>query len=242
MGFDWKAIESYEDSEVGLYRLIGEMLQRKATPDDLESIRAFLLSAHGPASDAWRSIGEALYRTTSGSDSGYQIWTDWLETLPDIDHQREALSDDWVNFGDELSEAAEIPDPIADVPARFQHGDPDEDFAAEDTSTGVMSAPQLQVAATGVLAESATALLRMVPSGPYTLRIFGREYRQVDEYTILALIKRGLFLGAHIQFGNGWLPAWEHPAFERIAGRLDAEAQRILSRAQMVTDEATRPQ
>jgi hypothetical protein len=245
MSFDWNAIESYEEPEVGLYRLLGEMLQRKATLDDLERIREFLLSS-GPASDAWRSIGEALHRTTSGSPAGYDIWVDWTKSLTDFDFNEVRQGEEWAQFGEEFSEAVDVeaePVDVQVVPGRLSV---DESTGDLDDDTNVLS--QRRATSTGILAESATQLLRMVPTGPYSMRIFGRTFPRVDEYAVLTLIKRGLFLGAEVRFANEWIPAAEHPAFSQIAERLQDEAFRILSREpsiepteQVGDDDVTRP-
>jgi hypothetical protein len=62
------------------------------------------------------------------------------------------------------------------------------------------------------------------------VRIFGRAFPNIDEYAVLTLLKRGLFLGAEVRQGADWIPAAEHPAFATIAERLRNEAFRILKR------------
>lgn len=227
MSFNWDAIEGYDEPEVGLYRLLGEMLQRKATLDDLDRVRAFLLD-NIPASDAWRSIGEALHRTTTGSPAGYDIWADWTRSLSDVEFNDARQGELWVRFGEEFSEAA-VDYESSSVDVEVVPGLPSVDETQDpDDDTNVFSARRST--STGVLAESATQLLRMVPTGPYSLRIFGRTFPRVDEYAVLTLIKRGLFLGAEVRFANEWIPAFKHPAFSRIADRLQDEAFRILGR------------
>lgn len=245
MAFKWEAIEKYGDSEVALYRLIGEMLHRKATLDDLEKIRGFLLDM-GPGADSWRSLGEALHRTTSGSPAGYDIWVEWTEKLENFDFDPDRQSEAWTEFGEDLSEAHDfkaprvevVPRPTAPPPSAKLFEDDEDD---PDSSTNVLEVRRSRPPVTGVLAESATQLLRMVPTGPYSLRIFGRQYDGVDEYAVLTLMKRGLFLGCHVRFGEGWIPAAEHPAFGAIVERLEEEAARILSSARQVPDEVTNP-
>lgn len=248
MGFNWRAINSYEDSEVALYRLLGEMLRRRADLADLDGIRDFLLKAQ-LQSDGWLSLGEALHRTTSGSPVGFDIWLAWLQTFEDVDVDQERLGAKWVGFGEDLSDAVEdfdprvdvlpqasvaaAPEPDALVPADVGT-EADDDY--DEDATDMMAPAGLDRPAssprtnTGVLAESPTQLLRLVPQGPFVVRLFEREYYGVDEYTVLTLIKRGLFLGAEVQFGDQWLPSWKHPAFVGISGRLAAEAARILTR------------
>ncbi len=243
MSFNWKAIQSYEDPEVALYRLLGEMLRRRARASDLEQIRAFLLGSN-LNSDGWLSIGEALHRTTSGAPAGHEIWVAWLETFDDVDVDVERLGMMWVDFGEDLSEASESVDLDADPPVHDLQiptaamtiddvpsiADDDDDT---DSTSLTSSLPVLRTGLnpnTGMLGESPTQLLRMVPQGPFSLRLFGIEYRQVDEYTVLTLVKRGLFLAAEVRFGDQWLPAWNHPAFSKLAQRMQAEAVRILTR------------
>lgn len=240
MSFRWDAIDSYGDSEVALYRLLGEMLQRKATLDDLARVRAFLLH-DGPTADSWRSLGEALHRTTSGSPSGYDIWVDWTRSLANFDFDSSRQADEWMSFGDERSEATDVHfDPRIELVPGREPTLADDDEEELDTSTGQQSVPRFLPSHTGVLAESATQLLRFVPSGPYTVRLFGRKFEGVDEYRILTLMKRGLFLGCEVRFGGAWLPAAQHPAFEKISARLEEEALRILSSSRPL-DEATQP-
>lgn len=243
MGFNWRAINSYEDSEVALYRLLGEMLRRRADHDDLDGIRDFLLRAQ-LQSDGWLSLGEALHRTTSGSPVGFNIWLAWLQTFDDVDVDHERLSAKWVGFGEDRSEATDDAEPArpsspaaAAVPAvpgemHTEADDDDYDLDATDMMTppAVASTSPSTRTNTGVLAESPTQLLRLVPQGPFVVRLFEREYHNVDEYTVLTLIKRGLFLGADVMFGSQWVPSWQHPAFVGIAARMSAEAARILTR------------
>jgi len=243
MAFKWEAIEGYGDSEVALYRLIGEMLQRKATLDDLERIRKFLI-AMGPGPDSWRSLGEALHRTTSGSPAGYDIWAEWTEGLHNFDFDADRQGEAWAEFGEELSEASEFSDPHIEVVPRLRARAADEletDEDDDDPDTNVLEVQRSRPPTTGVLAASATQLLRMLPQGPYSVRIFGRQFDAVDEYAVLTLMKRGLFLGCHVRFGEGWIPAAEHPAFGSIVERLEEEALRILSSAHQPQGEVTNP-
>ena len=263
MSFNWKAIQSYEDSEVALYRLLGEMLRRKANLSDLEQTRAFLLRAN-LNSDGWLSLGEALHRTTSGSPVGYDIWLAWLHTFDDVDVDVERLGGVWTEFGEDLSEVSEGTDfdPNLDVLPMAEPAQPQAsglpsirrpiapaDLATiddDDTDSTSITASQAVLRTsttpnTGVLGESPTALMRLLPEGPFHLRIFGVEHPDVDEYTVLTLIKRGLFLAADVRAGDRWVSAADHPAFEHISKRLRAEASRILNRESRDQDEPTDP-
>lgn len=253
MGFNWKAIRSYDDDEVAHYRLLGEMLRRKATLTDLDQIRMFLLKADLPM-DGWLGLGEALHRTTSGSPVGYDIWLAWLETFDDIDVDDDKLGEEWISFGADMSEASEgtdydpnmdvLPSPepprpsSSELPAieapRHRHveTDPmteadDDDTDATSMNSAIRSRSQTH---TGLLGRSPTQLLELVPRGPFQVEIFGVRYKDVDEYAVLTLLKRGLFLAARVQSGDRWVAAWKHPAFASICEPLEDEARRILTR------------
>ncbi len=224
MAFKWHRIRSYADSETALYRLLGEMMQRQATSDDLEQTHEFL-QTQGPGADCWRSIGEALYRTTNGAPAGFDIWVAWARTLENFEFDGARHDREWLSFHEELSEAVE-PEVVPDA----LHPSTSADDEDDDAQTDVMEAGTgwSRPVHTGVLGGSATQLLRLVPTGPYAIRLFGQEYPDVDEYSVLTLMKRGLFLGCQIRYGANWIWAGDHPAFQRISMRLRDEATRIL--------------
>lgn len=248
MAFKWDRIQSYADSETALYRLIGEMMQRKATLDDLERVREFLLR-QGPGAESWRSIGEALYHTTSGSPAGFDIWVEWTRALPNYELDEQQQGETWASFADELSEAERavddgqrevVPPALAQETSSSTEGVDDESDVKTDVMDSAAFAPRGQ---TGVLGASATQLLRLVPAGPYAIRVFGETFDDIDEYTVLTLMKRGLFLGCEVRFGDRWIPSADHPAFHILVDRLRHEAFRILSNARQFGDgdDATNP-
>ena len=259
MGFNWKAIKSYGDDEVALYRLLGEMMRSRATLIDLDQIRAFLMSADLPH-DGWLGLGEALHRTTSGSPVGYDIWLAWLESFHDIDVDDDVLGERWLEFGAELSEPSEVSadfdpnvDVLPDAPrATGEHaavGAPPSPHATGEHAA-MPRAPQARVdlpfddggktevepviksahTTTGVLGASPTQLLKLFPEGPFDIRLFDHQYDGVDEFAVLALIKRGLFFGSYVRLRNEWLPAHRHPSFTDLARQCSDEAARILAR------------
>lgn len=236
-GFNWAAIESYGDSEVALYRLLGEMLQYKATLDDLDKIAAFLRD-NNLGSETWHSIGEALHRTTSGSPTGYDLWAEWTRSLPDYEYNETRQGEAWYVFGLDVSEAS-YEDPHKDVipPPRVSASRGDDDYDEDDDDTDVATNVLAQEAGvgiprpiTGVIGESATSLLSLVPSGVYNIELFGKHYQRVDNYTLLALFKHGVLFGARVEYQGEMVPVHKHPSFGVLVSKVKAETRRLLRR------------
>lgn len=242
MAFDWKAIQEQENADLAFYRLLGEMLQRRATYDDLQRIGIFL-DELGPGSDAWHTIGEALFHTSGGTSSGYDVWCSWAKNLPDT-HYNEALHmAAWERFradmSDGLEEHTDEPPTIQfDSDAEFD--EPEEEARSAGVVTRVLSDP-IGEAGAPLIHRDARELLPLLPSGPFTIRLMGQVWDGIDEFTMLSLLRRGVFFGVDILFGARWINAAEHPGFAPLIDRLLEETRTVLSGAARVEAEVTQP-
>jgi len=248
MAFDWDKIAGEETAELRMYRLLGEMLARRATGRDLERLRDFL-AAERPGVDVWHSLGEALFHTTRGGASGYVLWTSWGRALAAEDYDEGQMLAAWQRFridaSDGLEETtegelrfSEYHEPLTLQVSEYDvEWEPDEDLSRTD----VVKAETVPPPITSILADSAPRLLSFLPTGPFTVRVFGEVYDNVDEYTLLALLRRGIFLGADVLFGGRWVRAADHPAFDVLARHMHEEARRVLASQRCVTPEKTYP-
>jgi hypothetical protein len=73
-------------------------------------------------------------------------------------------------------------------------------------------------------------LEELMPDGPYTLRILGHVYGEVDRGLLMELLRRGLLVGAEVWCTPNWLPFSEHPDFGAIQAHLTAELERVVER------------
>lgn len=250
MAYDWSSIRGEETAELRMYRLLGEMLARRATGRDLEILRDFL-AVERPGVDAWHSLGEALFHTTRGGAAGYVLWSSWGKAIAGSDYDEGQMLAAWQRFRIDASEgleqstdAEQVRYTVFDEPMTLQVYDFDDEWEADDemlSRTNVLRAERVEPPITSVLADSAPRLLSFIPTGPFTLRIFDEIYDDVDEYTILALLRRGLFLGADVLFGGRWIRAAEHPAFDTLIRHVRDEARRVLASQRCEAPEKTYP-
>lgn len=252
MAFDWITIAEAGSAEMRLYRLLGEMLQRQACDDDLDRLRRFL-AAERPGIDVWHSLGEALFHTTRGRETGYRLWTAWARATAGDQYDEGQMLAAWQRMRIDVSESleenteddrwhAELHDPPTLQIDEFDEFDElDEEGDELLSRTGVLGNEAIAPPITSVLADSPARLMSYLPSGPYTIRVLDEVYEDVDEFTLLALLRRGMFLGMDVLFGARWVRVEEHPAFETIIRSMKREARRVLATQSRVAPEATQP-
>lgn len=244
MSFDWESIESEESAELGFYRLLGEMLQRRASDADLRRVRTYLHELN-PGVDAWHSLGEALFHTTRGTTKGYKVWNDWARRVSDgrFDESQQLAA--WQRFRISSSDAFEADTDAEfhdlDEPSTIQIDDLPDESALDDEEPDAPTRIVGPSTHRSLASSAAPELLSMVPCGPYTIRVFDDVWDHVDEFALLALLRRGLLLGIEILYGGRWVPIMRHPGFEALITRMRHEARVVLSGAESIEMETTRP-
>ena len=227
MSYDWKSIREIEDDEGQYYRLLGEMMQRRASTADLDQIRDFLLE-NEPSGDVWRGLGEALFHTSSAGEAGFRLWSTWVRSNDNLHLTHDQLRATWLAFGEGgvvvAAEPVEIP-----VQALEDDEPPTDVVDAEpepDSEDGYFDFSG--ISNTAVIRFPRPTLLSYVPSGRYTIRFMNEVYDSVDEYHIVRLLRRGLLLGAEVRFNDLWVPVNAHPAFEGLSRVMLDEVRRVL--------------
>lgn len=226
MAYDWASITRQRSAEAGYYRLLGEMMHRRATPTDLQELREYLTQMQ-LSDDVWLSLGEGLFHTTAGASIGYRMWCAWsrnvLGAAYDEVHQLEAWQQFRAGTSDGLEQTSDADPPTVS----FDLEDP------EDRT--------LRTAVERPLAQDLPAAVRLIPAGPHTIRLFGEVYEGVDEFAVLKLLGSGVFFELEILFGVRWYRVAEHTGFLPIVERLRAEAIAQLATREQVRPEPTIP-
>ena len=228
VAYDWDIICAQRNAEEGYYRLLGEMLHRRATASDLQRIREFLSARHlGP--DVWLSLGEGLFCTTGGASVGYRMWAAWsrcvLANEFDEAHQLEA----WGRFQTSSSDGLEVSSEPREQPYTALVDEHD-----RTQRTGLTS----RVTRT---AQDPAAAIRLIPGGGHTVRLFGHVFEGVDEFELLDLLQAGVFFELEILFGVRWVPVATHPGFTTLVQQLRDEAMAQLATTERVRPEVTQP-
>lgn len=245
MAFDWDQIEREAEPQRRLYRLLGEMLARRATADDLERARE-LLTTKPPSGDSWYSLGEGLFHTSRGSSAGFVLWASWAMEALGSDYDEAQLLAAWQRFALDSSDGLDEPlsdawssAPVAELgPDDYEEIDHTSD---ELTRTEVLEHERVAPPITSVLAASPHELICAIPSGPFAIRLFGIVYDDVDEFTLLALLRRGLLLACDVLISGRWVPVEHHPAFDVVLRKMREEAARVLADQHCVEPEKTHP-
>ncbi len=251
MAFNWKAIRECGSPEESFYRLIGEMLHRTATAQDLIELRDFLLH-YNPGPDAWTSLGEGLHCTTNGADSGFRLWTAWSRSMrgPDFDlleHGRK-----WRTFGaggmSSLEEDTATEEEGAERPSDLFETDEDEftqdglgDSTSINTATDVFQVQRRTPEQRGrgtrtgdlmrmsaVSDQSTTSIKALLPAGSWAVKLFGRVFESVEQDDLLALLRQGVLPAVEVEYEGQFIPVLLHPDFERLSRALREEAFRLL--------------
>jgi hypothetical protein len=230
VAFDWNSIAVLQDPEEAYYRLLGEMLHRRATGRDLDRVRSFL-AANRLSEDVWLSLGEGIFHTTVGSAEGYRMWCAWSRATQQTNFNESHQAEAWRRFqagsSDGLehnSEPATISMPLTD----FDDGDR---TRRNDVVGEIPNA----------IAQDAARAVALMPAGPHTVRLFDEVFEGVDEFQMLALLRGGVFLGTEVLFGARWMKVSEHPGFGSLVGCLRDQALAHLVGTERARVEVTQP-
>lgn len=222
MAYDWPTIEQ-QTGESANYRLLGEMMQSTATPADLQNLRRYLTRAQLDDS-FWYSLGEALFVTTRGGSAGYRLWCAWSRSALGAQFDESDQVETWRRLRADTSEAVEYDSDVYEV------------LEVEELNDITLRTTSNPVA----VAADPTRALRLIPSGPHTLRAWGEVFEAVDEFAILKLLQRGVLYQFDVLFAMRWIRVGEHPAFELLTTTLREEARLELATARRTQAEVTR--
>lgn len=220
--YDWRAIELMSGDSAN-YRLLGEMMQSTATPTDLQQLRQFLVRAQLDES-FWYSLGEALFVTTRGGSAGYRLWCAWSRSSLGSRFDESDQVETWRRLRAETSEAIDFDSDVFEV------------LEAEDLHDITLRTDN---ASLPLSADPARAL-RMIPTGPHTLRAWGEVFESQDEYAVLKLLQRGVLFEFDVLFSMRWLRVSDHPAFATLTAALREEAMVELATTERSRAEITR--
>lgn len=252
MGYDWHAIRAQDRSEMAFYRLLGEMLRRRATRADLDRVRGFLGTVR-PGVEAWHSLGEALFHTTRGSSDGFRIWCSWARTIDGHDYEESQHLAAWQRFRRDLSETLDETSDVGLAESTDADGEPPtiqfEPIEIEDAELDfeVDSNESTRVLdptgppSTVLIERDVMPLESSIPSGPHTIRYNGEVYDGVDASTLVTLLRRGVLFGVDVLMGGRWVGLIDHPAFAALVGRLNAQAEVVLGATRRIQTDATQP-
>lgn len=232
MAYDWDIITAQRQPDEAYYRLLGEMLHRRASPADLQRIREFLGTTQ-LGDEVWFSLGEGLFQTTRGRSVGYRMWSAWSRSvLSDFDetHQLDA----WRRFQTESSDGLEVMSEASLQPEFLPEVETEDDERTQRTQPRFD--PQ-----THRIAQDPFSAIALIPSGPHTIRFCGDVYERVDEFTLLRLLQSGVFFQLDVLFGVRWIPVADHPGFTSLIHRLREEAIAELATTERSRAEVTQP-
>lgn len=250
MGFNWKAVRECKTPEESVYRLIGEMLHRTATPHDLMEVRDFLLR-NNPGPDAWVSLGEALHITTHGTDAGFRLWTAWSRSLRGDEFELLEHARRWRTFGagaslEEETATDEEPRLVEHVfqPDVVDHSNETDSLDDPTSLTANTDIFQVQrrtpehrgrgtrtgdlLRESAVIEKSSTSIMSLIPTGTRAIKLFGRVFEDAPDADLVQLLRRGILPAVEIEHDGRFIPILLHPDFARLADSMRNEAFRIL--------------